>query len=866
MDKKRHSKVEENSQEQELLASNKLINIRRDVLVKSKEHQQAGVKSRNGTHNFDLLKLRGIIEGNMEKKKDIDGIMELLPDLQLVMEILVSSILSPKDLMVPKLNIFIDDNAPGEIAELIRKQFTSIYDLETKMPGIIGDSLFKYGSVSLLPLSPTLIENFIRSNSISLENISTSDINTLRVPRIGILGGVVSENNMSYEFKLEGYSTKAADHFTTHVVPIAADKSVPKIKTQLKDLLKTTTSIKISDNPMILVKPELRKLMMHRKEKMLLSRQFGMEGFYSGNKNNGDMGVNPYLRKAYERAMVASIEKPTEKEVDKEKLNPIVFSFRHDVVLPVCQPGDPDTKIGYFIALDSEGYQIQPASTQNYFKELNDRLNQMAKSTEYQMVQNSHNGLIAGDNLIARNYTKPLLEIFIDEVEKKLAEAVKNGIHGDTVQIEGSDAFWQLMFARQLSNMETQMLYVPASLMTYFAYDVDDHGIGLSLLEKTKLYASLRAILLFANVSGSIKNAVGKRKLMITLDDDDPNKRETLETILNEFVSLQTSTLPLGKLTPADIVDGLQRAGVQVQVDGGEYFPGTSIDVESNERNLHVPDTDVEENLRRMHYAGLSVAPEQVDRSMEGEFAAGIVAGNLLFGKRTMVWQDQTCAMASDFIRKYIAMGGPLTTEIKKILAAEKDSISFEDLLESITMTLPRPDGAALAAQKEQFDDYIEFIDSALEYYVDTGILGDMLKGDNIKENVDAVKATIKAQLVRQFIRRENMLPELDDVIIGEDSLLLENVEGHNKAVIDIISSIVAATHKAEDKGESDLEVANRIIEKVREERTQHLDEIYGQSEEDEYGSSDTEEEEEEKTAPEEEEEEGGEEELPEEE
>ena len=325
-------------------------------------------------------------------------------------------------------------------------------------------------------------------------------------------------------------------------------------------------------------------------------------------------------------------------------------------------------------------------------------------------------------------------------------------------------------------------------------------GIGESLLEKTKLYASLRAILLFATMMSGVKNSVSGRVLTITLDADDSDPQGTVEAILNEFVSLQTNSLPIGYLNPSDIINSLQRSGIQIKVNGGSLFPGTEIDVVENKREIAVPDTDLSMMLKVAHYAGLWVSPDLVDKSLEGDFATGIVASNLLQAKRVKICQNQYTDHLSHFIHKYIYAGGPLYIKIKELYSKHKTSkMTLEQVIESIEVTLPKPDTAVLKAQYEEWQDYGTFITEALDAYLTEGSMA-AFELDESTETIDAIKAEVLGYIKRQYLRNQNLLPEFDAGIISPDSTLSNAITQHNDTVQKVLKDVIEAVKKAKAK------------------------------------------------------------------
>src|SRR5690606_10355493 len=132
-----------------------------------------------------------------------------------------------------------------------------------------------------------------------------------------------------------------------------------------------------------------------------------------------------------------------------------------------------------------------------------------------------------------RSYLAPeeMMRMFSEIMEKDLVERFKNGIFGTGIVISRTEDFYKLMFSRSMRKQQTRVLFVPKSMMSYFANDYDKNGVGKSLLHDVRILAALRTVLLFAHVNGEIKNSLAMTKLMIELDPEDPQPEVTVEEI-----------------------------------------------------------------------------------------------------------------------------------------------------------------------------------------------------------------------------------------------------------------------------------------------------------------------------------------------
>lgn len=786
----------------------KRFKVKRDVLVDDKQEPWSVRESRRNNPNTDneLGRLRHVVEGNIQSEQDAKYILELLPDMNRVFDIVTSSIISPKDLTANHIEIGGHKMAPPGFYEAIREHFTTVYNFESEMAALIRDTLCISGSMLYVPFSVSTLTNFIRTNAHAME--SGGDINKLVTGASwGILKKTETATCHDAGFTILDGTTIDLEAQCGYTL-LEQRQWATDVKVQ-----KLEKGIVVTDNPMILAKPKLAAISRHIKTAEILKSNFSLEGVSINGKVNKDL--NPYLRTMEQMKIVNRIE-ASSTPIEDEVLNPIVMKYRHSVVIPAFTPGDVRRHIGYFIAIDQDGNPVHQVNTISYFKELNDKLSKMTDQPGNGVIRAGMSQTVLGGSESGMSYVKPLIRFYIDQLETELKESITKGVHGEDVEVSAPEPFYRLLLARQLKNQYTQLVYLPAELCTYFAFEYNEVGMGVSMLERTKLYASLRAILLFAELVNSVKNSVGIRKMNIRLDDLDPDKMGTVEMIMNEFVALQTNPLPAGKLNPSDIIDSLRRASIQVAVEGGEYFPGTDVNIEETNRQIYTGDDNLKELLRSMHYAGCNVTPDQVDASLEGDFATGITVRNLLQAKTVLMQQEIFTYHSSDFMRKYIYAGGPLYKKLYKLYdEAEKPEgfPTLEELIASLEMILPRPETARISAQMEEFNVYQTFVDTVLQSFITEESIEAFTKGEHVKGGVATIRDAYKNQLLRDYIRRENMLPELDQLFNIEEGSSGRLITEHNLKMFEAIVDMHVRTRVAEVAAEKRLAKLEEEIE-----------------------------------------------------
>lgn len=751
---------------------------------------------------------------------DNNNIRQLLPDTELAKQILVSSILSPNDLVNVEVGYrvagdILEGELTGPLIEVLKDYFENTYNITTLLPRILEECLFEKGAYPLLVLPESSIDDIINSSRPAMESLQGElDENGKPKTSIGILGD--PKGRLKNALSMENY-TGGARHLSTEACKVSSTKGTfdPKVT--------------VTDNIAVLKFPKVVEVLRKRRVKDLMGQGgFGFEARAAkkGRRRKAltdDQVIDAtYSEKEFEKEPFIRVKTTAETE-KATRGEPMVMRLPVESVIPVHVPNNPEDHIGYYVLLDNLGNPINKVEDTDYYRGLNSKLSGNSGS---QLLQ-SANRAVLGYELDAKKLTAhEATRLYADIVEGDLIARLRNGVYGEGVEIGRPLDVYRVMLSRALSGKGTQILYIPVELMAYFAFDYNEFGVGKSLLEDNKILANLRAMLLFSNTMAAIKNSTGRTGLRIDLDPDDPDPSSTVEYLLHEYTKNRSRTYPLGASNPLDIIDFLQSANVDLQVAGNAAYPETRMEVEDMSSNKVQVDSQLEDDVKRKYFMSLGLSPETIDMASEVEFATSIVTSNLLLAKRVMMYQDIYCPMLEDFVRKYAENSEPLFTKLcesvkgnRGSLRGENKKLSEEEVVEKffdhLKLTLPRPDTAKLENQMEAFRQYTDALEMAVDAYF--GEESFMLREfDDVEETIRAIRSAVIAHYQRDWLRNNNVLPELSALITqdekGKPELDLNEIHGNHLELIGkSIAELIERMRKDRASREKQLEEKEEV-------------------------------------------------------
>lgn len=806
-----------------------------------KEYRNLG--SKNQYQYLNNANVAKISNYTINRIKDNENILQLFPDIELAIQILTSSILSPKDMVKTELlynNNNIESLFPSSVltalTSVIKEEINLNYNLDTELTTILRESLFITGSYVKAVIPESSVDEIINSNSsVSTESISNNikeifrDNSFKTINNLGILGNPneTTGSKISLEFLIDGINENTDDG----VVKVG-DKNVK-------------LGLEVYDNYLSLKLPKLIDKISSLKIKSINKSHSHKSKIATENNKISGTELANLLYKNNQTNMDEFITVKTQDNSKRKSVGrPLVMKLPSESVIPVHIPGDETKHIGYFVLIDVDGNPLTVNSNMNYVNGLNTLdLNKTNTSGNSDLssflIQKAKSNLIGNDKNITIDH---ISRIYANFVEQDLVNRLKNGVYGKQFTISNNQEIYRIMLGRAFANKLTRMIYIPSELCTYFAFKYFDNGVGKSYLDDLKVLTSLRAILMFSKIMAMVKSAINITRVNISLDPDDPDPLNTIELAQHEIAKLKQQFFPVGINSPADLVNWLQGAGLEFTYEGHPGIPQTKFDFETKNLQHQQPDSELDELLRKQTYMAFGLSPETVDNGFNQEFAITVASNNILLSKRIIQTQNEFCPKLTTHIKQICNNDNVIINKLRDVLKdnlaavmkfnnndmtgdkEDADAIKKQDMdddkiidaliekfIEGIHVELPSPDETSLETQSEAFQKYIDQLDKVLDSIISSDVLNNELVG-NITNYADSLKSAWKHYFIRDWMSKNNFLPELAEIAIAdEDGKPKIDIYDNNKSHIEglIRSSIKYIKSLQTIKNASNVDIDN---------------------------------------------------------
>jgi hypothetical protein len=696
---------------------------------------------------------------------DASSVFQLLPDTELAEQILVGSILSPKDMSTVDLNFTVanpefDSEISRPMLAVFEQHFKHDYKIDDRLDLQLEEILFTKGAHILAVLPENNLDVIINGNTsrkLSMEHFHQA-VGRIRDGRpMGLLG-----HPRQAQVSMETFRdrTGTADKIQ---VALKGGKGSPF----------EMPGIQVTDNFDVLKTPAIYRRARERSIADKLNRHnVSMEAATQGlTPEQIDQLYQPRGQGGQPTQVVTSqtyMDRPTVG-------HPLVLKLPIESVIPVHVPGQPDEHIGYFVMIDRNGRPVVRDEDRDYYGELRSNFTSNSKDSSSELVRRTKEAMGAAQQENGLEFDQ-IHEAYSTIIENDLLNRLRNGIYGEDFELGFTEDVYRIMLYRSLKAQQTQLLYIPVELVTYMAFSYNGNGIGTTLLTQSKILASMRSVLLFADTMAGVRNAIGRKRASISVDGDDQDPEKTISDIQTAILEGAHRGFPLGSPDPGMTLDYLNRAGFDFSINvESDHYPNTKVEFDDHTSNSQAGNPELQDRLRRMHISGMGINPELVDPTSSPDFAVSVVNNNLMMTRRVMRYQKLFTAFQTKFVQTYARHSSILrerllavVVEQKKLLSPEqrkKEPVEIVDeFIDAIETILPAPDTTRIEQQAQAFQNYSSLLDQALDAYITADLFpAEILARDS--SIVDHTIAVIKAYYLRLWLNRNNVMPELDALI-----------------------------------------------------------------------------------------------------
>jgi len=759
----------------------------------------------------DIFKIKKYSKNVIENNEDI---LNIFPDLELAKEILVSSILSPNDMVSVNLNYKIKNiqlpvDIKTMISDTIRNHVKEEYNYLDKLPTIIEETLFSKGSYAEIIIPDSFISK----------------------SKLKITAGLES---------------------TVDAISKINNTGIIRTKSLLKD--GNESILEITDNSSVLLAEDIYyKQIEENLENNLAGTTVGYE-------------ANVVLNKAFRNEVEEVV---TITNDGNNSGIPLVKKVFPESVIPICSKTDPSKHFGYFILVDETGAPLNTELTNDPIVGLDNSKNENSMLTK--KILNRAKKLLY-DTLGKEPTLSNLNELKEELVIKKLQTVLKDSKIGKIAKLDINDReeIIDILLDRILKSKKTKILFVPENLLAYYAIRYRKNGTGESLLERITVLSSFRAIIIFVSLLSFIKSSIPITNVNAQLDENDVDYEKTMEKIMSEVLKNRQLNLPIGILKVDDLVDWVHKIGFAFNFKH-PGLPDIDINIEEKNPEVEPVNTDLKQMIDKHIILALGLTPEIIDNAYSPDFATTIVANNTLLNKRISKYQEQFNKLITKNIKKQAIADGLLKRKLEDIIRPNIKSIktylkrikhnlniNIEELLKigddtlvdfiirnsikGLDITLPKPEIKDNDNLGDLFNKYKDSLDNVLDLLFSEDALPEELIGE-FSGKIENIKNVIKTILIKKWISENGYLTDVTELMtIGDDGKPTLNLLEEYETYVEVLEKAVLPFLKTIKKKSEQIDKKLSKIEEDNEDEDENENSDTGSSEENDNELDNTEE------------------------
>lgn len=807
--------------------------------------------------------LAGLTSSRIRSTKNALRIYESLPEMETIVTIATSSMLSTKDLVNAALIYDCEDKdvplaVRDALNEVVRGYFNDTRKLPKKVYRWVYDAMKWKGASPVLVMSDSGFDETFSLRKVAGESTRSVDLrehlsNALKrvSEQRGFLGEIKKKvetpklldrqmlalesligvnksragGPQSLEIDLSAAFKPILDEYTA-TFKVARESAKGNQTFQFNSQLSTTMNLSLTDNCEILKLPKMAQRLARESQGQQVPSSYLSEQAYDGTGPgkvlNGATKPED-LNLGRDRLTLSDlVEHDTNQPVDTKpyaEMPRLAFGQKNNLdyteivlpassTVPVTMGGDTRNPIGWLTIIDDMGNFVNANSTMygdvNFYNYLTDT--GMADST----INRAYAGL--GHSNFAPEIAQRLSNRFGELAEDYFTEALGTAMGGVELDIPMTETFVKVLLTRHLAKRHTQVLYIPAENLAYFATAYDEDGFGVSLPERSFVISTVRMSLLFAYMNASVLNAARFMQYDIELSPDDMNGQETVDRLKSDILNSFNRRMPQwGNMD--DAWSMAANANIAFNVVGNQYYSSHKVSMSDTTPEYKSPDMDFDNELLRRTARLAWVDPDLVLNPENIEFASQIFSKSLIMTSQIQAAQEELSEPLSNYVKAGIkaspVVQAKMLEKLVKLLGVETKTGEFHEELAklngyiqtytaNVKVTIPPPDTSAAASQMDLFDKRVEFIDKIVDIVVNDTLVSKINEA-NLDFQGDELKALVRAYYIRNWMSQQGMETDLLNLVTDTDEQA-DNIKAISDEARDSIQMLLRLGKRAGTK------------------------------------------------------------------
>ena len=695
------------------------------------------------THAASLMAME-----TARRRDDARMALDVFPDVKLAGDTLVGLILSPTDGVTTefKYEFTVDIGLPAaEIAEVMNifKEHLEVeLDIRQMAHDIVHRAMITDGAAPVLVLPESSLDHFL-NNPGSLVSESESGIDDRTAVKMGIakeigkiynsdgtprsMGTLVdpmatSTNSVVAALESAFGTADPAPYDPYMVLSVESSDGVVRAVRSKNTLI--TDNINVVRMPLIYKRiRDMQAKQVEEQSRLGYTRFDGDDA----RKNSKALKISDdnLTSLVYRRAnapstgVFAALKSP--EYVNRKTIGkPLIKFWPVEALMVLTSPSDPRDRTNYIGILEQDGNPVKINDYSDGYGVLSRQYGGMMENSDQTIstLNQVASARMDGFNTTNSEYDKRrmLTSVYRQLFEADFKSRLRHSLGSGDLNLGSSDELFDNMLSRDLANKQTQLLLIPGSLINYFAFNIDENGVGRSLLDDSRNILSVRTMLLVSEIFNSIRNAISRTNVEIGFDPKDKDPMHTAQLIQTKILASRGAMLPWGTFDLGSLSQHIQRAGLEFTYSGdNKAMPNTSIRyTENNSQHQRMDDT-FRDYLRDLSLAAFSMTSDLLEANGADDLATAIKQNRAQLARRTAVMANGFNSEWKVFIRRLLRYNGNI---LEKVSAVVKKNIRAIHAFDKKAKRYPAEFRNANAQQMKQcMDRYIQYI---VEDFIDT--------------------------------------------------------------------------------------------------------------------------------------------------